>query len=101
MEAARPAPAPTDGKAWRDMFANWPETISRRGIVVNQLNEAMPFKGFLIRDDMIVLERQNPDSLGARYILLSFDTIIAVKLLDPLQAEAFTPLGFTGRFSVG
>ncbi|MEM6798603.1 MAG: hypothetical protein AAF589_03735 [Planctomycetota bacterium] len=91
----------TVDESWKELFLNWPETISRRGIVVTSFNESMPFKGFMVKPEMVVLERQNPDSLGARFIMLRFDAIVAVKLIDPLKAESFTPLGFTGRLSLG
>ena len=87
-------------ESWKQLFGNWPEAISRRGIVVTTLNETMPFKGFMIKPEMLLLERQNPDSLGARFIMLRYDAIAAVKLVDPLKAESFTPLGFTGRLSI-
>ncbi|MEM9186511.1 MAG: hypothetical protein AAGB00_08465 [Planctomycetota bacterium] len=86
--------------SWKGLFENWPEGLSRRGIVVSTLNESMPFKGFMTRPDMVVLERQNPDSLGARFILLRYDGIASIKLTDPLKAADFEPLGFTGRFSI-
>lgn len=84
---------------WKSVFDKWPESLPRRGVIVSSLNEAMPFKGFMTREDLVVLERANPDSLGARYIMLRYDAIAAVKLTDPLGPEAFTPLGFAGRFS--
>lgn len=92
---------PPKSDEWRALFQGWPESLARKGIVVNSLNEAMPFKGFMIRGDMLLLERANPDSLGARYILLQFDSIAAVKLTDALNSAAFTPLGFAGRLSNG
>ncbi|MEN1679391.1 MAG: hypothetical protein AAGJ46_07340 [Planctomycetota bacterium] len=91
---------PTTEQSWKSLFDHWPEDLARRGIVVNNQNEAMPFKGFMTRPDMIVLERQNPDSLGARFILLRYDTIVAIKLIDPLKADAFTPFGFKGKLSM-
>lgn len=103
----RPQAAPagavtaTTEQTWKSIFDNWPDAVARRGIVVNNQNEAMPFKGFMTRPDLLVLERQNPDSLGARFILLRYDTIIALKLTDPLKEDAFTPLGFEGKLSLG
>lgn len=95
-----PAAGPSDANAFRQLFANWPESLPRRGVVLSRLNESMPFKGFMIREDMVVLERQNPDTMGARFILLPYDSIDSIKLIDPLKAEAFTPLGFQGQFSM-
>ena len=86
--------------AFRQLFVQWPESLPRRGVVVSTLDEALPFKGFMLKEDMIVLERQNPDTLGSRFILLPFSGIAKVKLIDPLKADAFTPFGFTGKLSM-
>ncbi|MEM6331299.1 MAG: hypothetical protein AAF790_13770 [Planctomycetota bacterium] len=90
----------TPDQTWAGVFLDWPEAISRRGVVVTTLNEAVPFKGFMTKREMLVLERQNPDSLGARFVLMRYDAIAAVKLVDPLKAESFKPMGFEGRLSI-
>jgi hypothetical protein len=89
----------TTQNTWKATFTNWPAGIPRRGILVNTLNEAMPFKSFMIREDSLLLERSNPDSLGARFILQGFDTISSVKFIDPLKESIFTAAGFTGKLS--
>lgn len=68
-------------------------------MVVNTLNEAIPFKGFMVKGDMLLLERTNPDPLGSRYIFLAFDTIAALKLIDPARPEVFNRVGYEGKFS--
>lgn len=85
---------------FRKLFSTWPETISRRGVVVTTLNEAIAFKGFMLKEDMLLLERQAPDAMGARFVMLEYGAIAAVKLVDPLKQEAFVPLGFEGRLSL-
>ena len=84
---------------WRDMFSNWPAAIPQRGIVVNAQGETIPFKGFMTRDETLLLERTNPDPLGSRFILLRIDTIAVLKLIDPLKPEVFMELGFQGELS--
>lgn len=86
-------------QAWRDMFCEWPAGIPRRGIIVSTLNEATPFKGFLVKGETVLLERSNPDSLGARFILMPFEVINCLKFIDPLKESAFTSAGFTGKFA--
>ena len=49
--------------------------------------------------DVLLLERTNPDSVGARFILLSFDAINCVKLTDPLKESVFAGAGFLGKFA--
>lgn len=110
--AAKPAPAPaqpvddtavpaseptSDAGVWPAFFRQWPEGIPQRGIVVNQLNEQIPFKGYLLRDDVVLLERTNPDSLGARFLLVPFGEIAMLKLIDPLKQEVFDKAGFQGK----
>jgi hypothetical protein len=53
----------------------------------------------MVRDDMLLVERTNPDAMGARYILLSFDAINNVKFTDPLKESVFTGAGYAGKFS--
>jgi len=87
-------------QTWKTLFSEWPAGIPRRGVLVNSLNEATPFKSYMIRGDTLLLERNNPDSLGARYILLGFDTISSVKFTDPLKESVFNAAGFVGKLSL-
>lgn len=84
---------------WRDFFTKWPASIPKRGVLVSMLNETIPFKSFLLKGETLLLERTNPDSLGARFVLLGFDAIHMLKLVDPLREEVFTTAGFTGHFA--
>ncbi len=84
---------------WQDVFQAWPEGIHRRGVVVNTLNEAIPFKGFMVKGDTLLLERTNPDPLGTRFIVLAFHAVVMLKLIDPIKAEVFTKAGYEGELS--
>lgn len=84
---------------WQQTFLKWPASIQRRGILTTILNEHIPFKGFMTTDKMLLLERSNPDSLGARFIVLEYNAINALKYIDPLKAENFQELGFVGKLS--
>ena len=84
---------------WQQAFLKWPASIPKRGIVTTVLNEHIPFKGFMTTDKLLLLERQNPDSLGARFIVLEYAAINALKYIDPLKAENFAELGFVGKLS--
>jgi hypothetical protein len=84
---------------WRDLFLNWPASLPRRGVVVSTINEATPFKGFLTKDDVLLLERTNPDPIGTRFVLIAYDAIHAVKFIEPLKESAFTAAGFAGKLS--
>ena len=89
----------TSSAIWKNVFTHWPADIPRRGVVINTLNEPMPFKSFLIKEEVLLLERTNPDSLGARFIMRAFDAINSVKLIDPLKESVFTSAGFVGKFA--
>lgn len=85
--------------SYRELFDRWPASIQRRGIVTTTLNESIPFRGFMTADTMLLLERTNPDQLGARFIYIEYTAINCVKLIDPLKAASFTELGFAGKLS--
>lgn len=88
-----------DANPWRELFLKWPATLPKRGVVISTLNEGTPFKSFMLKDQMLLLERTNPDPLGARYVVLAFDAIHLVKLIDPLKEEVFAAAGFTGHLT--
>jgi len=89
----------SQAKLWKSLFAQWPEGIPRRGILLSRLNEAVPFKGFLLTEDMLLLERTNADAAGARYVLIPFEEINNVKFIDPLKEAACHKAGFEGHFA--
>jgi hypothetical protein len=84
---------------WKALFTDWPAGIPSRGIVTNSLNEQMPFKGFMVKGDMLFLERTNPDAMGGRFIFLNFGGIDSVKLIDPVKESDIAAAGFTGKFA--
>jgi hypothetical protein len=84
---------------WKSLFTDWPSAMPRRGIVTNTLNEPMPFKGFMIKGETLLLERTNPDAMGGRFILLSFAGVDSVKLIDPIKEAEMTGIGFVGKFA--
>jgi hypothetical protein len=63
------------------------------------LNEAIPFKSFMVKGEMLLLERTNPDPMGTRFIILDYQAIHLVKLIDPLKEELFAAAGFSGHFA--
>lgn len=79
---------------WEHFFGNWPEVLHRRGVLQTTLSETLPFKEFFLKDGMLLLERTTPDAMGARFVLLSFETIFAVKFTDPLRAPEIAKAGF-------
>jgi hypothetical protein len=79
---------------WNSFFAHWPDGIAQRGMIITSLNDSVPFKNFWIKDGLLLLERVNPDALGGRFVLLSFDGINTVKFTDPLRESVIVEAGF-------
>jgi hypothetical protein len=79
---------------WKDYFARWPAEVPRAGVLVTTFDEQIPFDGFATSENMLLVDRRNPDTLGARKILLTFDAIAAVKIVDVVKIKAFAALGF-------
>jgi hypothetical protein len=86
-------------KVWREMFEKWPTSIPKRGVMVSTLNEVTPFKSFMLKGELLLLERTNPDPLGARFLLMGFDAIYAVKITEPLAESVFANAGFVGHLA--
>jgi hypothetical protein len=84
---------------WKSVFAKWPEGIARRGLLVNSLNETIPFKGFMIRENLLLLDRTNPDPAGTRFVLMSFDAVYTLKYIDQLKEAVLKTEGYQGKFA--
>lgn len=85
-------------EAWRTLFENWPETIPRQGILVTTYAETIPFRDFLISGAILLVERETPDSLGARKVMVAYDGIAAVKIANPMDLARFQVMGFQAPF---
>lgn len=81
-------------EGWRNLFENWPHAIPRQGIVVTSYGEAIPFVNFLISGAIILLERDKPDSVNARKVMVAYPAISAVKLPTTMELARFTVMGF-------
>ncbi len=93
MSAPMPASASAN-EHWRTVFENWPESIPRKGIVVTTQGESIPFMNYLISEGILLLDRESPDSLGARKVMLSYGAITALKITTPMELARFQVMGF-------
>lgn len=82
--------------AWADFFQNWPKEMPRRGVLVTTGNEQIPFSGFLVSQAMVFLERQTPDTVGTRKVLMPFQSIQMVKICDVVKVKTLNDAGFAG-----
>ena len=80
--------------AWQQFFESWPDSVPQRGIIVTTFQENLPFTRFLISPGILAIERDKPDSLGARKVLIPFSAISAVKSTDTEGLDQFKELGF-------
>lgn len=85
-------------EAWRSLFENWPESIPRAGMVVTSYGETIAFKDFLISGSIVLVERETPDSLGARKVMIAYDGIACVKLTSPMELARYQVMGFQSPF---
>lgn len=82
---------------WRECFTNWPEKIGRRGVLVTSLGEQIPFNEFMTSESLLLIERTTPDTVGTRKLLVPYETIALLKIIDVVGTEQFFPLGFEGK----
>ena len=83
-------------KDMRRIFAEWPVSIPKAGLVVTTFGESIPFCSFMLSGDLLLLERKTPDASGARRVLMCFDAIHAIKILDAIEMPRCTAMGFQG-----
>ncbi|MEE8450594.1 MAG: hypothetical protein V3R99_01735 [Thermoguttaceae bacterium] len=81
---------------WKAYFSNWPETMAKKGILITNFDEQIPFAGFLASDSFLLLDRQTPDALGARTVILPYGSMTALKLTDVVDQKVFHSIGFEG-----
>jgi hypothetical protein len=84
--------------AWRMLFENWPESIPRNGLLITTFQEQIPFTNYLVSPGILLLDRDKPDSMGARKVMVSFAAIAAVKITNTLELARFQPMGFQQPF---
>jgi hypothetical protein len=80
--------------SWRECFTHWPPEVERRGVLVTSFDEQIPFDNFATSDDILLVERRAPDTVGARMVLVTYQSIQALKIVDVVKAKAFQSLGF-------
>ena len=80
--------------SWRSLFENWPENIPKQGMIVTKFQETINFVGFLVSGGILLVERDKPDTYGARKVFVTYDAISALKLGSPEELSHFKVMGF-------
>ena len=79
---------------WRNLFENWPDIINKKGHLITTQGESVPFVGFALSGGLLLLERDGPDSSGARKAIVAYSQISMIKLAHPGELAQFQPMGF-------
>ena len=79
---------------WKNLFANWPKSLPRKGVVVTEGNEQTPFQEFLTSDDVVLFQRRAPDTMGAREVLVPYGEILLLKMTEVVKPAAYREAGF-------
>lgn len=86
---------------WQNFLKEWPPDLPPRGVVVTSFSEQIVFKNFFTSSGVVLFERQAPDSVGGRRVILAYSDISAIKIVDPVTNELFTKAGFTAPVGKG
>ncbi|MBA2115709.1 hypothetical protein [Bremerella alba] len=81
---------------WLDLFERWPKDMPQKGVIMSELNESIPFVGFALDENMVVVQRQTPDAIGARQAIIPFNSISYLKITAIVPPKAYTEFGFKG-----
>ena len=81
-------------ETWRNCFDKWPPEMARRGVLVTSFGEQIVFDSFATSPDLLLIERRSPDAVGARTVLIAYQNIAAVKIVDVVKIKTFGPMGF-------
>lgn len=80
-------------ESWRTLFENWPESIPRQGLIVTA-QETIPFVNFLVSGGILLVERDKPDTYGARKVFVPYTNLCALKITSPMELARFQVMGF-------
>jgi len=84
-------------ESWRNCFRQWPADLERRGVLITAFGEQIPFEGFATNEDFILIERRAPDTLGGRSVMISYQHIQGLKIVDVMKQKPFQDMGFVFR----
>ncbi|MBX7169112.1 MAG: hypothetical protein K1X74_22440 [Pirellulales bacterium] len=79
---------------WKKFFEMWPAELPPTGVLVAGYGEQIPFESFLVGEDLVLLERKAPDTVGARKLLMPYGEIRAVKLTEVIKPRVMQAAGF-------
>ncbi len=85
--------------AWKELLESWPADMPRRGVLVTNFNEQILFSGFLTAEAFVLVDRNAPDTMGARKLIVPYNQIAAIKIVDVVKSKSLAQMGFEGKLS--
>jgi hypothetical protein len=79
---------------WRNVFQHWPGSVPKQGILVTNFGEQITFVNFLVSGTAVLIEKDKPDTVGARKVIVDYGAISALKIADPSDIARYQVLGF-------
>ncbi len=79
---------------WRSFFVKWPVSLPQKGVAVTNYGEQVLFVAFLVSEQAVLLDRLAPDSVGGRKLILPYQNIETIKIVDPVSSDLFQAAGF-------
>jgi len=79
---------------WRNLFQHWPASVPKQATLVTNFGEQITFVNFLVSGTAVLVERDKPDTIGARKVVIDFAAISALKINDPADLARYQVLGF-------
>ncbi len=80
--------------SWRTLFENWPKSFAKVGVLITSFGDTVPFNDFKVNQGILLVQRERPDTIGARKMMVSFTAIVALKIVDVAELEVYEVMGF-------
>jgi len=93
------ATTPAQQTDFARIFAEWPVSITRKGVLITSFGESVPFADFMLNGNLILVDRGIPDTAGSRRVILAIDSSVGIKITDPVEMARFTAMGFQGQLN--
>ena len=81
-------------EAWKQLFTDWPDDVAPKGVIITSYDEQILFDGFLVGDELLVINRRTPDASGARRVVLPYTHIQGLKFTEVVKNRALRQMGF-------
>ncbi len=82
------------GENWKNLFEGWIPGMPKQGILITTAGESIPFIDFRTSEGILLVQRDRPDSLNARKIMISYEAIAAMKMTDVEDIGNYGEMGF-------